>query len=43
MGTLVFGFVLLLVGVFMRIGAVVVRADSARPIGGALRQNLRRP
>jgi regulator of protease activity HflC (stomatin/prohibitin superfamily) len=37
MGMLVFGFALLLVGIFMRVGAVAVRADSARPIGGALR------
>ena len=37
MGMLVFGFVLLVIGVFMRVGAVAVRADSARPIGGALR------
>src|SRR5688572_24544177 len=37
MGTLVFGLVLLLVGVFLRIGAVAVRADAARPVGGALR------
>ena len=37
MGMLIFGFVLLLIGVFMRVGAVAVRVDSARPIGGALR------
>lgn len=37
MGQLVFGFVLLLVGVFLRVGAAAVRTDSSRPIGGALR------
>ena len=37
MGTLVFGLVLLLVGVFLRIGAMAVRTDAARPVGGALR------
>lgn len=37
MGKLVFGLVLLLLGVFMRIGADTVRVDGARPVSGALR------
>jgi len=37
MGSLVFGFVLLAVAFFLRIGASAVRSEGARPVGGALR------
>lgn len=39
MGNLVFGFVLLAVAFFLRLGAATVRADggAGRPVGGALR------
>jgi SPFH domain/Band 7 family protein len=37
MGKLVFGLVLLLLGVFMRVGAATIRVDGARPVSGALR------
>ena len=37
MGSLVFGFVLLAVAFFLRIGASAVRSEGSRPVGGALR------